>query len=496
MRAPRDSQVTSRQPPFAVDCDRSRQWQTRRHFLQQCPMGLGAIAAATMGSAVAHAGKSTLGKRTPHHQAHAKNVIYIHLAGSPSQLELFDYKPELQKRNLQPCPDEWMKGQRFAFIKGHPQLLGPTCKFMRQRATGRWFSELIPHVASISDQLTIVRSMQTDQFNHAPAQLFLLTGQPRSGYPSIGSWVTYGLGTENENLPGFVVLLSGGNHPSAGKAAWGSGFLPGVYQGVSCRVQGDPILFLSNPPGMSRSLRRDSLDVVKRLNEIHAEEFGHPETRTRIEQYELAFRMQIEAPEVMDISRESQQTLDRYQADPAAASFANNCLLARRLVEQGVRFVQLFDWGWDVHGTGAHDDLITQFPKKCREMDRPVAALITDLRRRGLLEETLVIWGGEFGRTAMNEARHGSRFLGRDHHPHAFTMLFAGGGMQPGLDFGETDDFGYFVTQDAVQVHDIQATLLHLLGLDAKQLTFPFQGLKQRLIGPSDAAVVRHELLV
>ena len=470
------------------------QWRTRRHFLQQCRIGLGAVAAATMGGLRIHGGESAAGVARTHHRARAKNVIYIHLAGSPSQLELFEYKPELRKRHLQPCPEELLRQQRFAFIQGHPRLLGPTCEFTQQ-ADGRWFSELIPHIASISDQLTIVRSMQTDQFNHAPAQLSLLTGQPRSGYPSIGSWVTYGLGTENENLPGFVVLLSGGNHPSAGKAAWGSGFLPGVYQGVSCRSHGDPILFLSDPPGMSRPLRRQSLDVVNALNRIEAEQFGHPDIRTRIEQYELAFRMQVEAPQVMDISGESPQTLAMYDADPSAASFANNCLLARRLVEQGVRFVQLFDWGWDVHGTSPQDDLITHFPKKCREMDQPIAALIADLRQRGLLDETLVVWGGEFGRTSMNEARNGSTFLGRDHHPHAFTMMFAGGGMRPGFDFGETDDFGYFVTKDPVKVHDIQATMLDLLGLDARRLTFPFQGLNQRLIGPTDEAAVRHELI-
>lgn len=464
--------------------------QTRRQFLQKCNVGLGAIAAtALLPECMLASGPESsrsLGK--------AKNVIYIHLAGSPSQLELFDYKPELEKNDLKPCPDELLKDQNFAFIKGHPKLLGPRAKFAQSEITGSWFSEHVPNLASIADDLTIVRSMHTDQFNHAPAQLFLLTGNPRSGYPSVGSWVTYGLGTENDNLPGFVVLLSGGNNPSAGKAAWGSGFLPSVYQGVQCRTSGDPILFLNNPQGMNREVRRQSLDTLNELNQMQARQFGDQETLTRIQQYELAYRMQIEAPEIMDIGKESQETLAMYGAEPGANSMANNCLLARRLVENGVRFVQLFDYGWDVHGTGAHDDLVTQFPRKCKEMDLPVTALINDLKQRGLLEETLVIWGGEFGRTSMNEARNGSKFWGRDHHPHCFTMLFAGGGMKPGLDFGKTDDLGYFITEDEVSVRDIQSSILHLLGLDPKKHSYPFQGLNQRLIGPSDEGKIRHEL--
>jgi len=468
---------------------------TRRHFLQQCQIGLGAISLLALsgrGDARAGGSWSTAGRVTGF--GSAKNVIYIHLAGSPSQLELFEYKPELAKRHMEPCPDELLQGQKFAFIKGRPNLLGPTCQFTQNPKTGQYFSELVPHLSQVADQLTVVRSMTTDQFNHAPAQLFMLTGNTQSGYPSLGSWVTYGLGTENENLPGFVVLLSGGNNPSAGKAAWGSGFLPGVYQGVQCRSSGDPILFLNNPPGVSRRSRRKTLDALNELNRIQAERTLDPETTTRIQQYELAYRMQIEAPQVMDIARESAQTLSEYGAEPGSNSLANNCLLARRLVEQGVRFVQLFDWGWDVHGTGSHDDLVEQFPKKCGQMDRPVAALIRDLERRGLLDETLVIWGGEFGRTSMNEARNGSKFLGRDHHPHAFTMLFAGGGTQPGLDLGSTDDFGYFVTDNPFPVRDLQATILHLLGLDPKKTHYAFRGLKQRLIGPSDEAQVRPEI--
>lgn len=463
---------------------------TRRHFLNNCQIGLGAIAVGMMGQKTGFGAELVSSARA----RKAKNVIYIHLAGSPSQLELFDYKPELEKNDLKPCPDELLKDQKFAFIKGHPKLLGPKAKFSKSAKTGGWFSEHIPNLASIADDLTIVRSMTTDQFNHAPAQLFLLTGNPRSGYASMGSWVTYGLGSENDNLPGFVVLLSGGNNPSAGKAAWGSGFLPGVYQGVQCRTTGDPILFLNNPKGLSRESRRLSLDTLEKLNEIHAQQMGDPETVTRIKQYELAYRMQIEAPKVMDISSESKETQAMYGAEPGKSSLANNCLLARRLVENGVRFVQLFDWGWDVHGTGKHDDLVTQFPMKCKQMDQPVAALIKDLKQRGMLDETLVIWGGEFGRTSMNEARNGSKFWGRDHHPHCFTMMFAGGGMKPGVEIGKTDELGYFITENEISIHDLQASVLHLLGLNPKKHSYPFQGLNQRLIGPSDEAKIRTEL--
>ena len=299
------------------------------------------------------------------------------MAGGPSQLELFDYKPELAKRDGQPCPGEYLKGQRFAFIKGHPKLLGTMYQFAQHGESGAWFSSLLPHLASIADDLTIVRSMTTEQFNHAPAQLLMHTGNQLLGHASMGAWACYGLGTLNQDLPGFVVLVSGGHSPDAGKSVWGSGYLPGVYQGMQCRSSGDPILFVGNPPGMSRQVRRDSLDALADLNRLQADEFGSPETLARIEQYELAFRMQVSVPEVMDINRESPHTLAKYGAQPGQASFANNCLLARRLVEQGVRFVQLYDWGWDGHGTGINDDLVHQLPKKCQEIDRPVAALIT-----------------------------------------------------------------------------------------------------------------------
>jgi hypothetical protein len=418
---------------------------TRRHFLlRQCPVGLGGMAlAALCGDAVGAAPTaSTSGPligRAPKKLGRAKHVIFLHMAGAPSQLDLFDYKPELSKRDGQPCPDEFFKNQRFAFIKGHPRLLGTMHPFARHGESGGWFSNLLPHLASIADDLTVVRSLTTEQFNHAPAQLLMHTGNQVLGHASLGAWATYGLGTLNQDLPGFVVMVSGNKNPDAGKSVWGSAYLPGVYQGTQCRTSGDPILYVANPPGMDRPARRESLDALAELNRLQAAEFGSPETLARIEQYELAYRMQTSVPEVMDIRREAAATHAMYGAEPGASSFANNCLLARRLVERGVRFVQLFDWGWDGHGTGEGDDLVHQLPKKCREVDRPVAALIADLKQRGLLDETLVIWGGEFGRTSMIESRDGSTFLGRDHHPHAFTMLLAGGGLRPGQVYGETD---------------------------------------------------------
>ena len=328
--------------------------------------------------------------------------------------------------------------------------------------------------------------MFTDQFNHAPAELLLHTGNPIAGKASMGSWVTYGLGSENQNLPGFVVLVSGGTDPTGGKSLWCGGFLPSVYQGVQCRSSGEPILYVTDPKGMNRDTRRRSLDALKELNEVELQTFGDPETLTRINQYELAFRMQTAVPEVMDISKETPETLKAYGAQPGSGSFANNCLLARRLAEQGVRFVQLFDWGWDMHGTGPDSDLVTGLPNKCRGMDQPVGALLDDLKKRGMLDDTLVVWGGEFGRTPLNEERNGSKFLGRDHHPHAFTIFMAGGGIKPGITYGETDDLGYRIVENKVHVHDLQATILHQLGFDPHKFSFPYQGLNQRLIGPTE----------
>jgi hypothetical protein len=337
--------------------------------------------------------------------------------------------------------------------------------------------------------------MYTDQFNHAPAELFLYTGSSRNGGAAMGSWITYGLGTANQDLPGFVVLISGGTDPTGGKALWSTGFLPSVYQGVQCRTVGDPVLYVSDPKGMDRTDRRRTLDALRQLNQYELAEFGDPETLTRISQYELAFRMQMAVPDVMDIRQEPASIVEQYGAQPGASSFANNCLLARRLVERGVRYVQLFDWGWDCHGTGAGDDIVKHLPEKCKEVDRPIAALLTDLKRRGLLDETLVIWGGEFGRTSMNEARGGSKFLGRDHHPECFSIWMAGGGIKPGITVGATDELGYTIAENSVSIHDLQATILHLLGLDAWKLTYAYQGLHQKLIGPEGEAKVRKELL-
>ncbi len=409
-------------------------------------------------------------------------MIYVHLTGSPPNLDLFDYKPELVKRDGQPCPDEYTRGRRFAFTTGTPKLLGTRRTFKRHGASGLWFSDAVPRLAEAADELCLVHSMHTDQFNHAPAELLVFTGSPRPGRPSLGSWVTYGLGTENQDLPGFIVLISSGTQPNGGKNSFGSGFLPTVYQGVQCRSKGDPVLYVSNPAGMDRETRRLSLDALDDLNRLQAEQLGHPETRTRISQYELAFRMQTSVPEVMDISREPKRVLDAYGAQPGASSLANNLLLARRLAERGVRFVQLFDWGWDFHGTGPSEDIRDGLTAKCRTMDRPIAALIQDLKQRGLLDDTLVVVGGEFGRTPFREGRTaGSQLLGRDHYPDCFTMLLAGGGVRRGLSYGATDELGFSVTKDKVHVNDLQATILHLLGFDHERLTYRFQGRDFRL---------------
>lgn len=460
---------------------------TRRHFLQNTANGIGSFA---LGSMLARAGALSaaptvvdpLAPKSPHFKAHAKRVIYLHLTGSPPHLDLFDYKPELVKRNGQDCPDAFLKGKRFAFTSGVPKLLGTPRTFKQHGQGGVWLSDALPHLQGVADELCVIRSMTTDQFNHAPAELLVYTGSPRSGRPSIGSWVTYGLGSENENLPGFVVLISSGVQPNGGRNSFGSGFLPSVYQGVQCRSKGDPVLYASDPAGFDRSLRRSSLDALKELNEIQAQELGHPETQTRIAQYELAYRMQVSVPEVMDIGRETAATLEAYGAKPGEASFANNCLLARRLVEQGVRYVQLFDWGWDFHGTGPGEDIRDGLTRKCATMDRPVAALIRDLRQRGLLDETLIVLGGEFGRTPFREGRTAkSDILGRDHFPDCYSMMLAGGGIRGGTMYGESDELGFSVAQDRVHVHDLQATLLHLLGFNHERLTFRFQGRDYRL---------------
>lgn len=460
------------------------QRQTRRHFLQQTSAGIGGLALASLmndgKASVARANPLAAG--TPHFFGKAKRVIYLHLTGSPPHLDLYDYKPELVKRDGQDCPASFLEGKRFAFTKGTPKLLGTRRTFKQHGKGGLWLSDAVPHLHGVADEMCVIKSMNTDQFNHAPAELFVYTGSPRPGRPSIGSWVTYGLGTENENLPGYVVLISSGVQPNGGKNSFGSGFLPSVFQGVQCRSKGDPVLYVSDPKGMDRKTRRMSLDTLNELNEIQAQELGHPETRTRIAQYELAYRMQASVPEVMDINRESKKTLEDYGAVPGESSFANNCLLARRLVEEGVRYVQLFDWGWDFHGTNPGEDIRDGLTNKCATVDRPIAALIRDLKARGMLDETLIICGGEFGRTPFREGRTaGGDVLGRDHYPDAYSMWMAGGGVKGGYSHGETDELGFSVTQDKVHIHDFQATIMHLLGFNHEKLTYRFQGRDYRL---------------
>ncbi len=460
---------------------------TRRHFLRNCNVGLGSMALASLMHDDARADVkidriNPLAERKPHFAGKAKHVIYLHMAGSPPHLDLFDYKPSLVKMDGKDCPDEYYKGKRFAFTSGRPKLLGTPRKFAQHGKSGAWVSDALPELSNMTDDICFIKSINTDQFNHAPAQLLLYTGSPRQGRPSMGTWVTYGLGTENQNLPGFVVLISAGTAPSAGKNAWGSGFLPSVFQGVQCRSQGDPVLYVSNPKGMDRDTRRLSLDALRDLNQMQAKELGNPETLTRIAQYELAFRMQMSVPEVMDISKEPKALIDDYGAQPGGASFANNCLLARRLVESGVRYVQLFDWGWDFHGTNPKEDIRDGLTKKCAPMDKAVAALIRDLKQRGLLDETLIIWGGEFGRTPFREGRTSKgKVLGRDHFPDCYTMWMAGGGVKPGITYGASDELGFTVAENKVHIHDLQATIMHCLGFDHEKLTFRFQGRDYRL---------------
>ncbi len=440
----------------------------RRWFLQQCGVGLGAVALRDMLCAA-----DPLAPRQPHHEPTAKNVIFLFMGGGPSHLELFDYKPDLAKHAGTLPPDELLDGYRAAFIDPNSTLLGPKFKFAKYGQSGAELSELIPHTASIADDIAIVKSLVTDAFNHAPAQVMMSTGTQQFGRPSIGSWTLYGLGSESRDLPGFVVFSSGQKGPSGGNSNWGSGFLPSMYQGVQFRNTGDPVLYLSNPRGVDSKLQRDSLDSIRALNEIRLKQFGDPEIATRINSFEMAYRMQTSTPELMDISQEPQHVLDMYGAEPGKPSFANNCVLARRLVERGVRFVELFHESWDQHGS-----LVSGLTKNCRDTDQPSAALVKDLRQRGLLEDTLVLWGGEFGRTPMVQ---GGTDDGRDHHPNAFTMWMAGGGIRPGITIGKSDQLGFNVVEDRIHVHDLHATILHLLGFDHTKLTYRFQGRDFRL---------------
>jgi hypothetical protein len=474
------------------------QQQTRRQFLRgagQFSLGAIALEALLQDRAVASVDSAVpFAARPAPVKAKVKRVIYLHMSGGPPHLDIFDYKPELVKRNGQDAPDQFVKGKTFAFTAGTPKLMGTPRTFTQHGDGGIWMSDAIPNFHGVANEMCVIKSMFTEQFNHAPAELLLFTGSARQGRPSMGSWVTYGLGSENDNLPGFVVLISSGVQPSGGQSCWGTGFIPSVFQGVQCRSKGDPVLYVSDPPGMDRKLRRTTLDALRDLNLEQADALGHQETQTRIAQYELAFRMQASVPEVMDISRESRQTLEDYGAVPGESSFANNCLLARRLLEQDVRFVHLFDWGWDFHGTSGVEDIRDGLTNKMKRTDKPVAALIRDLKQRGLLEDTLIVWGGEFGRTPFREGRtSGSSILGRDHFPDAFSLFLAGGGVKGGTSHGETDELGFSVATDKVHVHDLQATILHLLGLDHERLTYRFQGRDFRLTDVHGKVI--HEIL-
>ncbi len=451
--------------------------QTRRHFFHDCTVGLGGMALASLlGSQPAEAATNPLTPRKAHFAPKAKAVIYLFMAGGPSHLELFDYKPTLQKLDGQVVPQSFTEGKRFAFIKGDAKLLGTRRKFERCGQAGMWLSELLPFHRDIVDEVCWLRGMKTDVFNHGPAKVFINTGSPQFGRPSMGAWATYGLGSESNSLPGFVVLQSGPRGPRGGASIWSSGFLPTLHQGVPFLRGPIPILDLQSPAGVSEAQQGQFIGAVRDLNKLRQSAVGDPEIATRIAAYEMAYRMQTSAPELIDLGKESKATLALYGAEPGKPSFAANCLLARRLVERGVRFVQLFHTDWDHHGGTL--DLTKTLDDICREVDQPCAALIKDLKRSGLLDSTLVIWGGEFGRTPMGENRES---IGRDHHIDAYTMWLAGAGVKRGLVYGQTDELGYNVVNQGVHVHDLQATILHLLGLDHMKLTFRFQGRDFRL---------------
>ncbi len=459
--------------------------QARRWFLKDCAVGLGSVALGQLlqkESAVSAAGTA----QKTHHAPRAKNVIYLFMAGAPSHLELYDNKPQLAKYNGTLPPEELIRDYRAAFISPNSVLLGPKFKFARHGESGQEMSEILPHMAEVADDIAIVKSMVTDAFNHAPGQLEMSTGSQQFGKPSLGAWTLYGLGSESQDLPGFVVFSTGKKGPSGGSANWGSGYLPSVYQGVQFRNTGDPVLYLSNPAGIDDSLQRRSLDALNALNNQRYAATGDPEILTRINSFEMAYRMQSSAPELMELSAEPKHVLDAYGAEPGKSSFASSCLLARRLVERGVRFVEIFHEAWDQHG-----NLVNGLKENCKDTEQACAALIKDLKERGLLENTLIVWGGEFGRTPMVQ---GGGNDGRDHHPNAFTMWLAGGGIKGGVTLGESDDFGFNVIQDRVHVRDLHATILHLLGFDHSRFTFPFQGLDQRLTGVEPCRVVQ-ELL-
>jgi len=479
---------------------RSRKIDTairRRHFLGQAALGMGGLAfAETLASRVdgdrnlAYGGPSErpMTPRPSHFPAKVKNVIFLFMAGGPSQLELFTPKPLLNEYHNQVPPDSFMEGRRFAFLKKDAKLLGSARKFERYGECGMDLSELLPHHQKIVDDVCWLRGVSTDVFNHGPAKLFMNCGFQAPGRPSLGSWVTYGLGSESQDLPGFVVLQSGPRGPRAGSTLWASGFLPTGFQGVPFRSKGSPILHLNNPPGIDRPDQGDFTQTVSHLNRLRMEAVQDPEIETRMQAYETAFAMQMSAPELSRLDDESPETLAAYGVDPDKPSFARNCLLARRLVERDVRFIQLYHTDWDHHG--GSENLEGALEGICKEVDQPAAALVQDLKQRGLLDETLVIWGGEFGRTPMGEVR---ATIGRDHHVDAFTMWMAGGGVKPGYIHGATDDLGFGPTEERVHVHDLHATILHLLGLDHKRLTYRFQGRDFRLTDVHGEVV--HEIL-
>jgi uncharacterized protein (DUF1501 family) len=456
---------------------------TRRHFFTDCGIGVGKIALAGLltgalrqPAAAAARPAGPLAARPPHFPGRAKAVIQLFMAGAPSQLELFDHKPKLAAIEGKPIPPEVIGGQRYAFIRPDAAVLGPRFRFARHGQSGAEISEMLPWLATVVDEIAIVKSCRTDQFNHAPAQIFMNCGFAQPGRPSMGSWVTYGLGSESDDLPAFVVMSTGGGI-SGGSANWASGFLPSVYTGTRFRNAGPPILNVDSPAGADGRLATDTLGLVSTLNRRRLAADGDPEIATRIAAYEMAHRLQTSAPELMNLAEESAETLALYGCSAGEASFARACLIARRLVERGVRFVTIYHEGWD-----AHSDVAGNVKNNCQATDRASAALVADLKRRGMLDETLVVWGGEFGRTPMVEASAVlGRSLGRDHHPNAFTMWLAGGGIRGGMTYGETDELGFHVAKDEVHVHDLQATILHCLGLDHERLTFRSQGRDFRL---------------
>ena len=448
---------------------------TRRHFFRDCGMGVGKAALLSL------LGESAFGarSRTLHHPPKVDHVIYLFQCGGPSHLELFDYKPALVKHDGQVAPESMLKGKRFAFMdsftKNPPKLLGTRRQFKQHANTGFWLSELLPNISEVASDLAMLHGVKTENFNHGPAKFFINTGSVRPGRPSMGSWITYGIGSESKDLPGFVVLGSGPRGPRGGAALHASGFLPTAYQGVPFRSVGDPILSLSNPSGVTAEEQHQTIEALKDLNAMQLTQTGDAEINTRIAQYEMAYRMQTSGPELIDFSKESKQTLEMYGVEPGKASFANNCLLARRLVERGVRFVQLYHADWD-----HHQDLTKPLDEVCREVDKPTAALIKDLKQRGLLDRTLVIWSGEFGRTPMGEVREKDK-IGRNHHIDAYSLFMAGGGIKPGAVAGATDELGFSPAEHPIHIHDLQATILHLLGIDHTKLVYKLQGRDFRL---------------